>query len=161
MNNFQIRTTTPSDLPSILRLIREFAEFENLSEYCEVTEASLQTALFGENAFAESLVAVADGTVIAYAIFFPYFSSFRGQRSVYLEDIYLQPAFRGSGLGEKLLREIAGRGKEKGAVRMDFQVLQWNEKAINFYYKLGAVADESETHFKFTDQAFADLVEKK
>jgi ribosomal protein S18 acetylase RimI-like enzyme len=157
MINFEIRAAALVDVPHLWQLIREFAAFENLSEYCEVTEASLRSVLFGENSFAGCLLAFADRTPIAYAIFFPYFSSFRGQRSIYLEDIYIQPDFRQHGLGEKMLREIAKIGQQKGARRMDFQVLKRNEKAIGFYRKFGAVSDESETHFKFTDEAFEKL----
>lgn len=155
--NFQIRKTEITDLPHILAMIREFAEFEKLSEYCEVTEENLQEVLFGENAFVESLIALADETPIGYAIFFPYFASFRGQRGFYLEDIYLKPDFRRFGLGEKMLREIAKIGKENGLTRIDFQVLKHNQNAINFYKKLGAIEDESETHFKFIDQSFQNL----
>ncbi len=155
--DFQIRKTEITDIPHILAMIREFAEFEKLSEYCEVTQENLQEVLFGEKAFVESLIALADETPIGYAIFFPYFASFRGQRGFYLEDIYLKPDFRRFGLGKKILREIAKIGKEKGFVRIDFQVLKHNQNAIHFYKKLGAIEDESETHFKFTDQAFQNL----
>ncbi len=155
--NLKIRKSERGDIPNILLLIREFAEFENLSEYCEVTEESLQAAIFGENSFVESLIALADDRLVGYAIFFPYFASFRGQRGLYLEDIYLKPEFRQAGLGEKILREIARAGAEKGCLRIDFQVLKHNQQAINFYEKLGAIKDESETHFKFTDHAFQNL----
>ena len=90
----------------------------------------------------------------AYALYYLNFSSFRGQTGVYLEDIYIQKDFRKYGIGELMLKQIARAGKENGAVRMDFQVLDWNTPAINFYKKHGAVMDESERHFKFTDEAF-------
>ncbi len=155
--NFHIRKTESADIPHILAMIREFAEFEHLAQFCEVTEESLREVLFSKNAFVESLIAVADQTPIGYAIFFPYFASFRGQRGFYLEDIYLKPDFRKIGLGEKMLAEIARIGKEQGFTRIDFQVLKDNQNAVNFYQKLGAIEDESETHFKFTDQAFQNL----
>jgi GNAT superfamily N-acetyltransferase len=159
LRNLIIRKTEQSDIRQILEMIREFAEFENLSEYCEVTEENLHEVLFGEKAFVESLIAFVDETPIGYAIFFPYFASFRGQRGIYLEDIYLKPDFRRFGLGEKILREISRIAKEKGCLRIDFQVLKDNRNAVNFYQKLGAIQDESETHFKFTDQVFQDLAE--
>ncbi|HRH41769.1 MAG TPA: GNAT family N-acetyltransferase [Pyrinomonadaceae bacterium] len=155
--NFQIRRSQQSDIPQILAMIREFAEFEKLLEYCEVTAESLHEVLFDEKAFVESLIVFSDETPIGYAIFFPYFASFRGQRGIYLEDIYLKPDYRRFGLGEKIIREIARIGKEKGCVRIDFQVLSHNKNARNFYQKLGAVEDKSETHFKFTDEAFQNL----
>jgi GNAT superfamily N-acetyltransferase len=113
--------------------------------------------MFGPTAFVEGLMAFDDKTPVAYAIFYPYFASFRGQRGVYLEDIFITEKYRKSGVGEKMLREIARIGKEQGAVRLDFQVLKWNAPAINFYIKHGAVIDEEERHFKFTDEVFERL----
>lgn len=157
--NIQIKKAKSVDIPAIIKLMREFAEFENLSDSLEVNQENLRDAMFGENAFVEGLIAFDDETPVAYAIFLPYFSSFRGQRSVYLEDIYITENYRKNGLGEKMLKEIARIGKEKGAVRMDFQVLDWNAPAISFYKKHGAVIDDSERHLKFTDEAFQKLTE--
>jgi ribosomal protein S18 acetylase RimI-like enzyme len=154
---FQIRQAAENDIPQMLAMIREFAEFENLLDYCEVTEERLQVALFSEKAIAEAIVATENKTPVAYAIFFPFFSSFRGQSGLYLEDIYIKPEVRGKSLGEKMLRFIAKLGKLRGFERIDFQVLNWNKSAINFYIKLGAVVDETERHFKFTDDAFQRL----
>ena len=138
-------------------MMREFAEFEELGGYFETTQERLNDALFGSEAIAEALVAERDGTIAGYALFFPYFASFRGQKGFYLEDLYVDPAFRGEGVGEALIRSIAARGRERGFERIDFQVLKWNEAAIRFYEKLGASKNESELHFKFTDDAFARL----
>lgn len=157
MKNLSVKTTTLQDIPAILELMREFAEYENLLEYLEVTAEDLQKAIFGENAFVKCLIALDDIKPIAYAFFYPTFSSFRGQKSVYLEDIFITSEYRKYGIGEGMLREIARIGKEFGAVRMDFQVLKWNEPAIGFYKKYGAIMDEDERHFKFTDEAFEKL----
>lgn len=154
----KLEKTKPQNISALLKLMREFAEFENLLEFLEVTENDLHEAFFGEHSFVQSLVALDEETPIAYAIFFPYFSSFRGQKSVYLEDIYISETYRKYGLGEKMIKEIAKIGKEFGAVRMDFQVLKWNTPAVNFYKKHGALMDEEERHFKFTDEAFLKLV---
>lgn len=156
-----IRPAVQSDIPQILAMIREFAEYVELSDYCEVTEERLQIALFGEMAVAEAIVAVKDEMPIAYAIFYPNFLTFRGQRGYYLEDIYLKPEFRGQNLGEKMLRHIAKLGKSGGFERIDFQVLESNTPAVNFYKKLGAVVDETERHFKFTDEAFQKLAREE
>jgi ribosomal protein S18 acetylase RimI-like enzyme len=118
---------------------------------------SLENAMFGENSFTQGLIVFANETPIAYAIFFPHFASFKGQRSVYLEDIYIKPEFRSFGIGEKMIREIAKIGKAQNASRIDFQVLKSNEKGVKFYKKLGAVCNEDETHFKFDDEAFENL----
>jgi GNAT superfamily N-acetyltransferase len=154
----RIDKTRVEDIPVIIELMRKFAEYENLLEYLEVTEDDLREVVFGEDAFVQSLIASDGVQVIAYAFFYPTFSSFRGQKSVYLEDIFITKDYRKYGVGEKILREIARIGKEFGAVRMDFQVLQWNEPAINFYEKHGAVMDEDERHFKFVDEAFQKLI---
>lgn len=155
--SFAIRVLVEKDIPHILEMIREFADSVKLSDYCEVTEERLQTALFHETAVAEAIVAVENKTPIAYAIFYPNFLSFRGQRGFYLEDIYLKAEFRRQNLGEKMIRFIAKIGKSRGFERIDFQVLESNESAINFYKKLGAVVDNTERHFKFTDEAFQNL----
>lgn len=148
---------TSEHIPAILELLREFAEYENLSEYATATEERFHTALFGDGATAEAVVAVVDDAPVGYAVFYPNFSTFRGQRGIYLEDIYMTPAHRRGGAGELMLRHIARLAKERGYERIDFQVLDWNTPAINFYKKHGAVIDDSERHFKFTDDAFREL----
>lgn len=155
--NFQIETAKEEHVSAIVELMREFAAYENLLEFLEITEEKLYDALFGENGFVECQVATSDEKVIAYALYFLNFSSFRGQTGVYLEDIYITESFRKYGIGELMLRQIARAGKENGAVRMDFLVLDWNTSAINFYKKHGAIMDEFERHFKFTDEAFQKL----
>ncbi len=154
-----IREAIADDVPAILELMREFAEYENLLEYLEVTAQDLQKVLFGEDAFVNCLIALDDVEPIAYSFFYPTFSSFRGQKSVYLEDIFITKDYRKFGIGEKMLKEIAKTGKEFGAVRMDFQVLKWNESAIKFYKKNGAEMVKDERHFKFTDETFKKLAE--
>lgn len=155
--NFQIEIAKEEHIPAIIALMREFAEYENLLEFLEITEEKLYNALFGENGFVECLVTTSEDRLIAYALYFLNFSSFRGQVGVYLEDIFIKKDFRKYGIGELMLKQIARAGKERGAVRMDFLVLDWNETAINFYKKHGAIMDESERHFKFTDKAFERL----
>jgi ribosomal protein S18 acetylase RimI-like enzyme len=155
--NLKINKTKSTDIPRIVAMLREFAEQTNLAQYCKVTEESLQNVMFGEDSFVEGLIALVDEIPVAYAIFFPHFASFKGQRGIYLEDIYIKPEFRNFGIGEKLLREIAKFGQSQNASRIDFQVSDSNEKGINFYKKLGAVCNENETHFKFDDEAFEKL----
>ena len=155
--NLHIENATDKDIPAIIELMREFAEYENLLEYLEITEEKLYDAMFGENGFVECLIASDDEKRVAYALFYLNFASFRGQTGVFLEDLYVTEKYRRYGLGEMMLRQIARIGKENGAVRMDFQVLDWNAPAINFYKKHGAKIDESERHFKFTDEAFEKL----
>ena len=156
MNVF-IKKAGLENVPQIIALLREFAEYENLSAFVEITEERLKIALFGEGKTAEAIVAFEDETAIGYAVFYPNFSTFRGQRGFYLEDIYITQSFRKQGVGEMMLRFIAKLGKERGFERIDFLVLEWNTPAVEFYKKLGAIRDEEERHFKFTDEAFQKL----
>lgn len=152
-----IRAAQISDIEPILALMREFAEFEKLLDRLEVTRERLATALFGDGKVADALVAETGHEIVAYAIFFPYFATFRGQRGYYLEDIFITAAHRGTGIGEAMIRKIARLGYSRGFERIDFQVIEWNAPAIRFYEKLGAVRDDEERHFKFTDDAFREL----
>jgi GNAT superfamily N-acetyltransferase len=156
--DIQIRKSTPDEVPAIVRLMRNFAEYENLLEYCEITEQRLLDVMFGDDAFVEGLVAFHDTEPVAYAMFYPYFASFRGQCGYYLEDIFVAEDFRRNGLGEAMVKIVAKLAKQRGFERIDFQVLEWNAPAVKFYEKLGAVRDDSERHFKFIDNSFNLLV---
>lgn len=156
--DIQIRKSTPDEVPAIVRLMRDFAEFEDLGDYCEINEDRLLDVMFGDDAFVEGLVAFHQGEMVAYALFYPYFASFRGQCGYYLEDIFIAEEFRRNGLGEAMVRIIARLAKQRGFERIDFQVLEWNTPAVKFYEKLGALRDDSERHFKFIDNSFQSLV---
>lgn len=153
----QIKNAKEKDVSNIIAMIREFAAFEKLSQFCEVTEEKLTDAMFGENACVEGLAAFADHAPIGYALFYENFSSFRGQRGFYLEDLYVKPEFRGRKIGEAFLKRIAEIAKSRNFERIDFLVLDWNEPAFKFYAKLGAKIDESERHFRFVGEAFEKL----
>ena len=152
-----IKKARLENIPQIIALLHEFAEYENLLDACEITEERLRIALFGEGKVAEALVAFDDDVPIGYAIFYPNFSTFRGQRGFYLEDIFITKEFRAKGVGEAMIKYLAKDAKERGFERIDFLVLDWNTPAVNFYKKLGAVRDDEERHFKFTDEAFQKL----
>lgn len=156
--DIQIRKSTPDEVPAIVRLMRDFAEYENLAEYCEITEERLYSVMFGDDAFVEGLVAFHEDAPVAYAMFYPYFASFRGQCGYYLEDIFIAEDFRRNGLGEAMVKIIAKLAKQRGFERIDFQVLEWNAPAVKFYEKLGAIRDDSERHFKFIDSSFHTLL---
>lgn len=157
MSEVTVTAMTREDISEVLGLIREFAAYENLLEYCEVDEERLDVALFSVGATAEALVARDGERMIGYAFFYQSFSSFRGQRGFYLEDIYVNEDYRGRGVGEMILRRLAQLAELRGFERIDFLVLDWNTPAIGFYKKLGAVQDDSERHFKFVDDAFRNL----
>lgn len=155
--NVDIRKITQPDIPKVIELMRQFAEYEDLAEFFEITEERLFAAMFGEGCFVEGLIAHGGDTAAAYALFYPNFASFRGQRGLYLEDIYIKSEYRRNALGRAMLKEIARIAVSRGYERIDFQVLDWNTSAIAFYEKLGALRDDDERHFKFTDAAFDQL----
>lgn len=155
--SISIENAAPENIPQIIALMREFAEYEKLLDSFEATEERLKTALFGDGKVAEAILAFDDERAVAYAIFFPNFATFRGQRGLYLEDIFITKNARGKGIGETILKYIAKLAKERGFERIDFQVLEWNAPAIGFYERFGAVRDDEERHFKFTDEAFQNL----
>jgi GNAT superfamily N-acetyltransferase len=133
-----IRPATPADLPAIVGLIRELAVFEKLEHLMVATPESMAPHLFGLRPAAESVVAEADGQVVAFALFFTNFSTFLGKPGLYLEDLYVQPAHRGSGLGRALLQHLGALAVERGCGRFEWSVLDWNENAIRFYESMGA-----------------------
>lgn len=155
--SFQISKADEKDIPQIIELIKEFAEFENLSEWCEVTAEKLHEAIFGVEAFVQALVAFENQTCVGYALFFPVFKSFRGERSMFLEDLYVSPSMRGKGLGFAMLKKVARTAKEQGFVRMDWQALKWNTPAIDFYKNLGAESDDENFDFRLREAAFGKL----
>jgi GNAT superfamily N-acetyltransferase len=155
--NLRIEPATPDSVPDIVRLMRDFAAYEKLSDYCTVTEEKLRDAMFGEDAFVKGAVAHDGDRMIAYALFYRSFSSFRGQRGYFLEDIYVDEAARGRGIGTWMLKAVAAAARADNAERLDFHVLNWNEPAISFYRAHGAISADDERHFKFTDDAFARL----
>lgn len=152
-----IREAESGDVQAIISLLRDFAAYENLSEYLTISDDALYNAMFGAGSFVEGLICEAEGDTAGFAIFYPRFSSFRGQTGYYLEDIYIHDKYRGRGFGEAILREIARKAKDRGYERIDFQVLEWNSNAIEFYKSLGAVLDGEDKHYKFVDNAFERL----
>ena len=153
-----VREARKTDVSAIAILIREFAEFEKLTHRCEVTEDDLHEAIFGKKSFVQALVAMAGDRYAGYALYFPIFKSFRGERSIFLEDLYVTPDLRGNGLGFVMLREVAKYAKERGFARMDWQTLKWNESAINFYKNLGAESDDENFDFRLRGAAFNNLI---
>ena len=125
-------------MPAIAGLIHELADFEKLSHLCEVSAESLAPHLFGDKPLIECVVGEVSGVVVAFALFFPNFSTFLAKPGLYLEDLYIQPAHRGNGLGKALLKYLASAAVERGCGRFEWCVLDWNERAIRFYEGMGA-----------------------
>jgi GNAT superfamily N-acetyltransferase len=131
-----VRPATPDDVPAVVRLIRGLAEYERLP--ADPDEGRLRDHLFGARPYAEALVAEEAGRVIGYALFFPNYSTFWTRPGIYLEDLYVEPEQRGRGVGSMLLGRVAALAVERGCVRLEWAVLNWNEPAIRFYESLGA-----------------------
>jgi GNAT superfamily N-acetyltransferase len=136
--SFTLRSAEPRDLDAVVGLIGELAAFERLTHLLEVTPASLAPHLFGSLPSVECAVAEAGGEVVAFALFFPNFSTFLGRPGLYLEDLYVQPAHRGAGLGRALFAHVAALAASRGCGRFEWSVLDWNAAAIAFYERLGA-----------------------
>jgi GNAT superfamily N-acetyltransferase len=138
MDRFQIRSATPADIPLILQLIGELAEYEKLAHEARARAEDLETHLFGPRPRAEAVIAEVDGAPAGFALFFHNFSTFHGKPGLYLEDLYVRPPFRGQGVGKRLLAHLAALALERGCARFEWSVLDWNTPAIDFYRGLGA-----------------------
>ncbi|HEY3873095.1 MAG TPA: GNAT family N-acetyltransferase [Actinocrinis sp.] len=158
-----IRTATAEDVPAIHRLVCELAEYERAHHDVEATPEQLREALFGPDPTVFAHVAEAApagggaGEVVGFALWFLNFSTWRGRNGIYLEDLYVQPEHRGSGLGRELLTELARICVERGYTRLEWSVLDWNEPARGFYRALGAVSMDEWTVFRLTGDALTRL----
>jgi GNAT superfamily N-acetyltransferase len=152
-----IRPATPTDIAAIFSLMQELAEFEKLTHLFVATEEGVHEALFGARGSAEAWVAENDGRIVAYALFFHNFSTFLGRRGLYLEDLYVKPALRGSGLGTAMLRRLAALAVERQCGRFEWTVLDWNQPAIDFYEKMGATVLPDWRIVRMTGDALAKL----
>jgi len=136
MEHFAITEADKTDIPVLLTMIRELAAFEQLQHELAVTEASLCDALFGERPAASALLAHVDNEPAGYAVYYRTFSTFVGRPGVFLDDVYVRPAYRARGLGQALLERVARSGDGFG--RYEWIALRWNENALRFYRNLGA-----------------------
>ena len=149
-----VRRVRPDDLPTVLRLVRELAAYEKAEHEALMTEEQLSAALFGDAPALFGHVAVAeDGQVAGLALWFLSFSTWRGTHGVYLEDLYVSPEHRGSGLGRELLRTLAQECVDRGFSRLEWTVLDWNTPSIEFYRAAGAVPMDEWTVHRLTDDA--------
>jgi GNAT superfamily N-acetyltransferase len=152
-----IRAATPADLHTIVRHIRDLAEYEKLAHAVDLDEAKLRDHLFGPRPYAEVLLAEDAGAVVGFALFFHNYSTFRGKPGIYLEDLFVIPAARGKGFGKALLMELAKLAVARDCARVEWSVLNWNEPSINIYKALGAVPMDEWTVYRLTDDALQKL----
>lgn len=159
----RIRPVQPADVPELVAMVYELAEYERAPDECHLTSELLQAALFGAPAgdgagAAPALfghVAVVDGLPVGYALHFLNFSTWEGVHGIYLEDLYVRPAHRGSGLGKALLVNLAEIAAARGYARVEWSVLDWNAPSIEFYRSLGAAPMEGWSTFRLTGPALA------
>jgi len=152
-----LRPAAAADVPLIISLIHELAEYEKLSHEVTATEDDLHESLFGPRPGAEVVVAECDGEAAGYALFFHNYSTFLCRRGLYLEDLFVRPPFRGRGIGKQLLSHLARIAVDRGCARFEWAVLDWNESAIGFYKSLGAEMMDSWTVMRVTGEALERL----
>lgn len=152
-----IRPAVAADVPLILRFIRALADYERLASEVVASEEGLQATLFGARPVAEVLIAEWRGAPAGFALFFHTYSTFLGRPGLYLEDLFVEPAQRGRGIGRTLLVHLARLALERGCGRFEWSVLDWNEPAIRFYRHLGAQPMSDWTVQRVTGAALAHL----
>lgn len=148
---------TEDDLPLILGFIEDLADYERLRDECVATEDKLRATLFGERPQAEVLIARLDGEPAGFALFFHSYSTFLAQHGLYLEDVFVRPWARKSGVGRALMAHVARIAVERDCGRFDWSVLDWNQLAIGFYRNIGAVALDDWTTFRLSGDALHSL----
>jgi GNAT superfamily N-acetyltransferase len=153
----QLRPATRADVPQILAYIRELAEYERLSHEAVASEDGLAAQLFGERPPAEVVMAEVDGAPAGFALYFINFSTFLGLPGLYLEDLFVRPAYRGLGLGRALMVHLARLAVERGYGRFEWSVLDWNAPALGFYRTLGAVGQDEWTVQRLSGEALQAL----
>lgn len=158
--SFTIRPAVPGDAATIASLVHELAVYEKLEHLAKGTPESFHEHLFGPRPHAEALIAEVDGDPVGMALFFPTFSTFRGQPGMHLEDVFVQPAHRGKGIGKAFLKILARIARDRGYGRIEWTVLEWNAPAIAFYQSLGAGPLEEWITYRIDDEPLARLAEE-
>ncbi len=152
-----IRSAVPADLPLIAQFIRDLADYEKLAHEVRFDEAKLGEKLFGPRPYAEVVIGELGGEPQGFALFFHNFSTFEGRPGLYLEDLFVRPAARGSGLGKALLAHLAQLCIDRDCARLEWSVLDWNTPAIGFYQSLGAKLMDEWTVMRVDGDALTDL----
>jgi len=152
-----IRSAAAADTPLIAQFIRDLAAYEKLAHAVRFDEVRLGERLFGPRPYAEVIIGEIDGTAQGFALFFHNFSTFEGRPGIYLEDLFVRPAARGSGLGKALLAHLAALAVERDCARLEWAVLDWNAPSIGFYQNLGAKLMDEWTVMRVDGDALINL----
>jgi len=155
--SFRIERAGPGDIPAVLALIREMAEYERAAERLEVNETLLGEFVFSDRPFAEVFLGYFADRPVSYAIVLPKFYSYRGRANLYLEDLYVQAHLRGKGIGRRMMAHIARLALERGCPYLEWSVLDRNQSALDFYRKLGARRVDDRSHFYLEREALESL----
>lgn len=155
--SFTIRKAVPGDTPLVLQMIRELADFERLLDQVIADEKTLHRSLFQDPKGPEVLIAEVTGHPVGFVLFFHNFSTFLGRKGIYIEDLYVRHEYRGKGYGEAILKEICRLAQERHCGRVEWWVLDWNERAIQFYKKIGAEPMSDWTVFKLSEESIQRL----
>ena len=143
---FVIRMANAEDTQDVMALMREFAANMDKTDKLELTEEKLRESVF-EKGYAKVLVSQLDGYTIGFALYYPTYSSFAGKAAMYLEDIYITPLFRGKGYGKEMMKVLNEIAEKEGFFRIEWKVLKWNRKAIDFYHSIGAELENENMTF--------------
>jgi GNAT superfamily N-acetyltransferase len=157
ITNLRILPAEQKDIPLVLAFIRKLAEYERLSHEVVADEDKLRNSLFGPHPAAEVVLAYIENDPVGFAVYFQTFSTFIGRPGIYLEDLFIEATYRGSGIGSAVLAYLANLTKQRGLARLSWAVLDWNEPAIQFYRKLGAIALDDWTVFELSGIALESL----
>ena len=157
MNDISIRPATPADVALIIRFIRELAEYEKAPEEAIATEAQLEQALFCDSPRVYSVICDVDGEAAGFALYFYSFSTWLGRHGLFLEDLYVTPDFRGGGAGKALLKHLAQLAVREGCGRFEWNVLDWNQPAIDFYEAFGARPQSEWVGYRLTGSALTEF----
>ena len=155
--SLSIRAAMPADISLIGQFIRDLAEYEKLAHAVRFDEAVMAQKLFGPRPYAEVLIGEIDGLAQGFALFFHNFSTFEGRPGIYLEDLFVRPDARGSGLGKALLGKLAALAVERDCARLEWSVLDWNTPAIDFYKSLGATPMDEWSVYRVDGDALDNL----
>ena len=155
--NLEIKKATREDSEIIYNFIYQLAEYEKLTNDVTATPASLKETLFAPNSNVETVIGYMDKKPVAFALYFYNYSTFKGKRGLYLEDIFVVPEMRGNGIGRQLLKRLAQIAKENECARFEWSVLDWNKPAIDFYKSLGAKPLDEWTVFRLTEKEIENL----
>lgn len=159
MAAYKIRPATPADVPAIFALVTALSEYEKLAHEMVGTPEDLDRGLFGTRPVAEAVVAEADGKAVGFALYFYNFSTFLMKPGIYLEDLFVSPDYRRQGIATALLRYLANHAVEQGCGRLEWSVLDWNQSAITFYRRIGAVLMDEWTGCRVAGKALTNLAE--